>query len=83
MVFSFNHKFYFFLSLVGCTIVEALEAATLHPARVLEIHSRKGVLSFGADADFILLNEKLEVLSTWIAGDCVYEHESNNKQNSQ
>ncbi|XP_033217985.1 N-acetylglucosamine-6-phosphate deacetylase [Belonocnema kinseyi] len=66
----------FFKEATECTIVEALEAATLHPAQVLEIHSRKGVLNFGAEADFILLNEKLEVLSTWIAGDCVYERES-------
>lgn len=57
----------------GCTIVEALEAATLHPARTLGIDSYKGVLNFEADADFILLDEKLELLSTWISGECVYE----------
>lgn len=56
---------------IGCTIVEALETATLHPARALGIDSYKGVLSFGADADFVLLNDKLEVLSTWISGECV------------
>ncbi|KAL6268116.1 hypothetical protein P5V15_001207 [Pogonomyrmex californicus] len=56
----------------GCTTVEALEAATLHPARTLGIDSHKGVLNFGADADFILLDEKLELLSTWISGECVY-----------
>lgn len=56
-----------------CTVVEALEAATLHPARTLGIDSDKGVLNFGADADFILLDEKLELLSTWISGECVYE----------
>jgi len=59
--------------IVGCTIVEALEAATLHPARTLGIDSYKGVLNFGTDADFVLLNEKLELLSTWISGECVYE----------
>lgn len=58
---------------LGCSVVEALEAATLHPARALEIEFRKGVLNFGADADFVLLDENLFVLSTWIAGDCVYE----------
>lgn len=56
---------------IGCTVVEALEAATLHPARVLGVDSYKGVLNFGADADFVLLNDKLEVLSTWISGECV------------
>lgn len=67
----------FFKEAARCTIMEALEAATLHPARTLEIDSYKGVLNFGADADLILLNEKLEVLSTWIAGECVFERKSN------
>lgn len=62
-----------FKDATGCTIVEALEAATLHPARCLGIDSYKGILNFGADADFILLDEKLELLSTWISGECVYE----------
>ncbi|KAK2587018.1 hypothetical protein KPH14_010980 [Odynerus spinipes] len=56
----------------GCSVVQALEAATLHPARALEIESIKGVLNFGADADFVLLDDNLELLSTWIAGECVY-----------
>lgn len=63
----------YFKEATGCSIVEALEAATLHPARVLDIDSHKGTLNFGADADFILLDEKLEVLSTWISGECVHE----------
>lgn len=54
-------------------MVEALEAATLHPARALEIESEKGVLEFGADADFVMLDENIRVLSTWIAGNCVYQ----------
>ena len=56
----------------GCTTVEALEAATLHPAKALEIDSRKGVLDFGADADLVILNDGLKVVSTWIAGERVY-----------
>ncbi|KAG8035210.1 hypothetical protein G9C98_001700 [Cotesia typhae] len=56
----------------SCSTVNALEAATLHPAQALEIHSQKGTLNFGADADFLLLNENLDLVSTWIAGECVY-----------
>ncbi len=36
---------------------------------VLRIEKQKGTLSFGADADFILLDDKLNVLSTFIAGE--------------
>ncbi|KAL2718498.1 N-acetylglucosamine-6-phosphate deacetylase [Vespula squamosa] len=61
-----------FKEATGCSVVEALEAATLHPAKALKIESKKGVLNFGADADFVLLNDNLELLSTWISGDCVY-----------
>lgn len=60
-----------------CTIVEALEAATLHPALLLNIDDRKGTLDFGTDADFVILNpDGLDVLSTWIAGECVYAKNS-------
>lgn len=62
----------FFKEATGCSTVEALEAATLHPARALGIESTKGVLNFGADADFVLLDSKLDVISTWIAGEQVY-----------
>ncbi|KAH8421415.1 hypothetical protein KR009_006353 [Drosophila setifemur] len=56
----------------GCSVVYAIEAATLHPAQCLKIEKRKGTLDFGSDADFILLDDDLRVLSTWIAGDCVH-----------
>lgn len=50
----------------------ALEAASFHPAKCLKIEKQKGTLSFGADADFVMLTDDLTVLSTWIAGDCVF-----------
>ncbi|XP_034933610.1 N-acetylglucosamine-6-phosphate deacetylase [Chelonus insularis] len=62
----------FFKKAADCSIVEALEAATLHPARALGIESKKGTLDFGADADFLILNDHLDIISTWIAGECVY-----------
>jgi hypothetical protein len=36
----------------GCSVIEAIEAATLHPAKLLGIHNVKGILNnVGADAD--------------------------------
>ena len=52
----------------GCTVVEALEAATLHPAQVLGIEDQKGTTKPGADADLILLDDKLNVQATLIGG---------------
>lgn len=56
----------------GCSTVEALESASLHAAEVLGIQNRKGTLDFGGDADFVILDNDLHVLSTWIAGECVW-----------
>ncbi|XP_076621567.1 N-acetylglucosamine-6-phosphate deacetylase [Colletes latitarsis] len=61
-----------FKEATDCSVVEALEAATLHPARTLGIENNKGVLNYGADADFVMLNNSLELLSTWISGTCVH-----------
>lgn len=62
------------MCITECTIVEALEAATLHPAQLLGLEGVKGSLDVGKDADFVILDpESLEVFSTWISGTCAYE----------
>lgn len=57
----------------GCSTVYALEAATLHPAKCLGVEKTKGTLDFKSDADFVMLDDELRVLSTWIGGECVYK----------
>lgn len=52
--------------------MEAIEAASLHPSKVLGTDNRKGSLNAGKDADFIFLNDKLEVQATYIAGKKVW-----------
>src|ERR1700676_3220550 len=47
---------------------DALRAATLVPARFLGSEHQRGTLSIGARADIVALTPKLDVLSTWIAG---------------
>ncbi len=59
-----------FARVVG--VASALEAASLHPARCLGISQSKGTLETGADADFIILSPELDVMATFIAGQCVY-----------
>jgi len=51
------------------SMVEAIEMATLHPARLLGISNRKGTLEFGSDADFIILDHQLNLLQTYIGGE--------------
>ncbi|XP_056634706.1 N-acetylglucosamine-6-phosphate deacetylase [Diorhabda carinulata] len=63
----------FFINATGCPWEYALEAGSLHPAKVLGIDKHKGHLNPGADADFIILDNHLQLKSTWIAGEKVYE----------
>ena len=54
-----------------CSIAEALTAASLHPAQVLNL-SHKGALDYGCDADLVILTRDLEVEATCIAGEVVW-----------
>ncbi|XP_050417642.2 N-acetylglucosamine-6-phosphate deacetylase isoform X1 [Patella vulgata] len=56
-----------------CGHVLALETASLHPAKVLQISNSKGTLDFDTDADFILLSEDLHIQATFIAGELVWQ----------
>lgn len=61
-----------FKQMSGCTTVEALEGATLHPAQVLQIEHRKGTLNYDSDADLVFLDDDLNVHATFIAGEPVW-----------
>lgn len=56
-----------------CSLAYALEASSLHPAQCLGISHQKGTLDYGADADFIIINDDINVISTWISGKCVFD----------
>lgn len=56
------------ITFTHCSIAEAIETATLHPAHLLGIQNSKGTLSIGSNADFLLLNQDLEVKACYIAG---------------
>jgi N-acetylglucosamine-6-phosphate deacetylase len=47
---------------LGVPLDEAVRMLTFYPARVIGIEKRKGVLAPGADADLVLLDEKLEIV---------------------
>uniref|UniRef100_A0A8C9XMD9 N-acetylglucosamine-6-phosphate deacetylase n=1 Tax=Sander lucioperca TaxID=283035 RepID=A0A8C9XMD9_SANLU len=56
----------------GCSVEEALEAASLHPAKLLGISHKKGNLDYGSDADLVLLDDALNVEATFISGEEVW-----------
>lgn len=61
----------YLVAATGCSLVEAIDAATIKPATLLNIQHQKGTLEVGADADFILLDDTLHVHATYIAGEPV------------
>jgi len=55
-----------------CSKVQALEAASLRPAKILDIDHRKGSLHIGADADFVILDDDLHVEQCYVAGEKLF-----------
>ncbi|KAG5727099.1 hypothetical protein E4T56_gene20348, partial [Termitomyces sp. T112] len=45
-----------------------IKCATYNPAKCLGLENRKGTLRPGADADFVVLDRRGTVLSTWVKG---------------
>ncbi|KAI8967293.1 hypothetical protein BDF20DRAFT_908495 [Mycotypha africana] len=65
---SIDHCVRNFKKFTRCTNVEALEAATLHPAQCLGIQDRKGTLNPGADADMVFLDDDLNLKRVFVRG---------------
>uniref|UniRef100_A0A8C6XMQ8 N-acetylglucosamine-6-phosphate deacetylase n=1 Tax=Naja naja TaxID=35670 RepID=A0A8C6XMQ8_NAJNA len=65
-----------FKDATACSLETALEAASLHPAQLLNIEDQKGTLDYDTDADFVLLDERLHVRATYIAGEEVWRQDN-------
>lgn len=57
---------------IGIDLAETLRMASLYPAEAMGIAARHGHLRRGARADMVLLDDSLDVLSTWIGGEQVF-----------
>jgi len=49
-------------------LVEAVKLVSTNPAWVIGFGNSKGKLKIGYDADFVILDNKLNVMQTWIGG---------------
>ena len=59
--------------MAGTDLVQASKLVSHHPAQVLGLGHKKGVLEVGYDADFVVLDNNLNVLQTWINGNCFFK----------
>jgi len=55
------------------TLAQAVEMATLSPARVIGCDKTKGSLAPGKDADLVLFDADVNVSMTVIAGEVVFQ----------
>ena len=56
------------VSLLSLPLEEAARMASLYPAQFLRIDNARGRIAPGYRADLVLLDDKLDVATTWIAG---------------
>jgi N-acetylglucosamine-6-phosphate deacetylase len=73
-VISLDAAVRYFYQTTKCSLVEAIEAASLKPAEVLGLKN-KGHLQIDADADFIILDEELNVRATYVKGIKLYSQD--------
>ncbi len=63
------------LSYTDCSLVDAVNMASRNAAKSIDAH-QYGAIKVGAVADFVVMDEALNVVSTWVAGKCVYQRAS-------
>ncbi|MCM3600423.1 N-acetylglucosamine-6-phosphate deacetylase [Robertmurraya korlensis] len=57
---------------INCSLEDAIQMASLNPAKQLNIIDRKGTISIGKDADIVISDEQLEVVMTFCRGQLAY-----------
>ncbi len=60
------------MAFTGCSLEDAIQMASVNPAKQLNVIDRKGTLSIGKDADIVILDEQLEVAMTFCRGELAY-----------
>jgi N-acetylglucosamine-6-phosphate deacetylase len=57
---------------LGASLCDAVRMLTLNPATLLGLEFKKGSLRAGADADIVLLDDRLLVSGVWTRGVAVH-----------
>jgi N-acetylglucosamine-6-phosphate deacetylase len=62
-----------FMQFTGCSLTEAIDSVSLNPAKVLGLENKKGKIAEGYDADLVLMNKDLKVVTTIVNGEIFYD----------
>ena len=61
------------ITIGGCSLAQAVQMASLNPARVMGISERKGTLIPGKDADIVIFDDNISVHATIVGGRKVFQ----------
>lgn len=64
-----------FMNNTGIDISEAVNMASLYPARFIGAQDKKGSIEEGKDSDFTIFDEHFNIISTYVNGIKVYEED--------
>jgi N-acetylglucosamine-6-phosphate deacetylase len=67
-----NEGVYNFMKTLNLSLEDAVDCATINPARVLHVDDRKGSIEVGKDADLTVVDENMNVYMTICRGEVVY-----------
>ena len=67
-----NEAVYNFKKTLNLSLEEAVDCATINPAKILGVDDRKGSIEIGKDADLIVVDEDMNVYMTICRGEVVY-----------
>ena len=71
-VLTLNKAVYNFKENTNLNIYEAINLASLNPAKSIKVDYKKGSLEIGKDADIAIFNENMDCLATIVEGDTIY-----------
>lgn len=67
-----NEGVYNFMKTLNLSLEDAVDCATINPARVLHVDDRKGSIEIGKDADLTVVDENMNVYMTICRGQVVF-----------
>ncbi|WP_027965332.1 N-acetylglucosamine-6-phosphate deacetylase [Halalkalibacillus halophilus] len=66
------------IDICGASVADVIQMASVNPAKMYNVYDRKGSISEGKDADFLLIDERYRIQATYCRGVNVYDASHSN-----
>ncbi len=60
------------IDMAGASLFDSVKMITTTPARIMGVHTRKGSLQVGMDADLVIFDDNITIEKTFVMGNLVY-----------